>query len=216
MGRELGFFRGGFLGVQERYTKNIAEEIKQVSLSKCRKNKMWHCPFCPFRAFDREKRLQDHVRKYHVQRSQYVCSGTKQMKVICALFDHDQFSRKDAVDLLKRSAAILACQVVPALNNHHNDIDRYIRLVLTEQGPKYFNISSLQRAPLDFLADEENGGEDLGTATPKASPFQQEGETRHGESGSGAMEIGDGHGHVRSHEVPHHTGPQSLLHTRLR
>lgn len=39
------------------------------------------CELCPFRSFDRRNRLIDHVTRYHTEQSQFVCSGTKQLKV---------------------------------------------------------------------------------------------------------------------------------------
>ena len=32
----------------------------------------------------------DHIKKYHAPAQQYVCSGTKQLKIIMALHDSDQ------------------------------------------------------------------------------------------------------------------------------
>ena len=42
--------------------------------------------------FQKETRLSAHIRTYHTQSKQYVCSGTKQPKVTCAVFDKDHFA----------------------------------------------------------------------------------------------------------------------------
>ena len=47
------------------------------------------CSFCPFRSFRSKDRLLNHLRSHHTLRHQYVCSGTKQVKVIAALWDND-------------------------------------------------------------------------------------------------------------------------------
>jgi hypothetical protein len=47
------------------------------------------CNFCPFRSFRSKDRLLNHLRSHHTVRHQYVCSGTKQVKVIAALWDND-------------------------------------------------------------------------------------------------------------------------------
>ena len=47
------------------------------------------CNFCPFRSFREKGRLVTHLRLHHTRREQYCCSGTKQVKVITALWDND-------------------------------------------------------------------------------------------------------------------------------
>ena len=102
------------------------------------------CPFCPFRQFPRCDRLRQHVTTYHTAARQFVCSGTKQVKVISALFDHDQVVGHTGKSYLRRSAYILADTVRPSLSKKSNEIDRFIRLVLTGQGPLYKNLDALQ------------------------------------------------------------------------
>ena len=98
-----------------------------------------NCPFCPFRRFARADRKQRHISTYHTVSRQYVCSGTKQLKLLCALFDYDQVACLPGKDYLRRSALMMADTVAPPLRSKLNEIDRHIRLVLTEEGPAFFN-----------------------------------------------------------------------------
>ena len=50
------------------------------------------CPLCPYRTFKKVDRLQAHIKRYHTKERQYICSGTTQIKVACALFDNDQIT----------------------------------------------------------------------------------------------------------------------------
>ena len=101
------------------------------------------CPFCPFRTFQKNSRVQSHVRRYHTVGRQFVCSGTKQLKIVAALFDDDQISGNPGGKYLERSACILSKNIVPGLSVSQNEIDRYIRLVLTADGPRLCNLSAL-------------------------------------------------------------------------
>ncbi len=85
----------------------------------------FRCPLCPFRDFgSRKGRLLDHLTKYHRERTQYVCSGTKQMKVITALYDNDRFVRcPSSTRYLARSADTIRATVRPPLSGSKNEID---------------------------------------------------------------------------------------------
>ena len=48
------------------------------------------CPLCPLRKLNKLKQLKTRVAKYHIEKRSYVCSGTKQMKVVSALYDYTQ------------------------------------------------------------------------------------------------------------------------------
>ena len=106
--------------------------------------KVHRCPLCPFRRFQAPSRVQEHIRRYHTDARQFICSGTKQLKVCCALFDHDQIQGCARGNYLARSAELLRTMVVPALSHTVNEIHREIRLVLTGRGPEYWAQSSLQ------------------------------------------------------------------------
>ena len=101
------------------------------------------CPFCPFRSFKRLQHLRHHIRKHHSDNSQYVCSGTKQIKVICALHDHTSVRQVAERSYLSRSAQILADSIVPALCHSKNSIDKDIRLIFTGEGPRYVNAEAM-------------------------------------------------------------------------
>ncbi|CAE7333879.1 unnamed protein product [Symbiodinium microadriaticum] len=78
-----------------------------------------------------------HVEKHHVYANQFVCSGTKPVKVILAMFDHAASSQVTATDLLQQNAALLRETVRPALKHNCNHIDKQIRLILDAAGPRY-------------------------------------------------------------------------------
>ena len=89
------------------------------------------CPLRPSRCFQHPSRVRRHIASYHVDRKQFVCSGTKQLKLCCALFDNAQLQGNIKGSYLKRSAAILRATVRPPLPTTVNEIDRDIRLVFT-------------------------------------------------------------------------------------
>ena len=60
-----------------------------------------------------------------------------------ALYDYDTLAGRDPMDLLSRSATLLRSTVVPALPANVNEINKQIRLVLTESGPEYRNVVTL-------------------------------------------------------------------------
>ena len=113
---------------------------------------VFRCPLCPFRSWPTQQsktRVTKHMQNHHVQRKQYVPSGTKQLKVIIALHDCDQCQRRARQpNFLKRSAAILRSTVSPPLSSKDMNIDRHIRLVLTGQGPQYWNAETVFKSSL--------------------------------------------------------------------
>ena len=62
-----------------------------------------------------------------------------------ALFDHDRLRRVAGDNYLGRSAELLRKTVRPPLNSKHNEIDRYVRLVFTDDGPKFTNLGTLEQ-----------------------------------------------------------------------
>ena len=119
------------------------ERMKEKLPPKC--NNAHRCELCPFRCFSGKhpEHLLTHMIKHHTQRNQYCCSGTKQIKVIIALYDSDQFARSTSSTYIRRSADIIRNSVRPPLNSAHNEVDRHIRLVFTVDGPVYMNVDSL-------------------------------------------------------------------------
>ena len=118
----------------DRLLKELRNEVG-TELGSRERNRIV-CPLCPSRRFQRTSRVLQHIRAYHVDRRQFVCSGTKQLKICCALFDSDQLRGNIKGCYLQRSAGILRATVQPPLRGSINEIDRHISLVLTGSGPE--------------------------------------------------------------------------------
>ena len=101
------------------------------------------CRLCPFRVFNKKDGLLTHVRKYHTDINQYVCSGTKQMKVILALHDHAAGLQTPVHQYLQESARLMADTVVLPSTTSRNYIDKTIRLLFKSSGPEYVSVSEL-------------------------------------------------------------------------
>eukprot|EP00438_Fugacium_kawagutii_P027022 Skav232520 [mRNA] locus=scaffold1096:926666:934699:- [translate_table: standard] len=129
---------------QDTLRDSLEEEVNsymaEIQAGNIRKmSQRFICALCPFRSFQRLDQLREHVRKHHVAKHQFVCSGTKQMKVILALHDADCVKRLCGEDFLFRSALLLRKQVQPPLNNAQTNIDKAIRLLFGKEGPVYVN-----------------------------------------------------------------------------
>ena len=127
-----------------RLLEELRNEVRAAAESSERNKR--RCVLCPFRQFGRSGRVQHHICTYHVDRKQFTCSGTKQLKICCALFDHDQLQGSIKGSYLQRSADILRATVQPALTTATNEIDRDIRLVLTGNGPEYWRLTTIQES----------------------------------------------------------------------
>ena len=125
----------------------LKAEVGRVSRMSLSADQRRHrrCPLCPFRCFQRWSQWDTHVRGHHTASKQFCCSGTKQLKVIMALFDHDRLRRVTGDNYLGRSAELLRKTVRPPLNPKHNEIDRYVRLVFTGEGPEFANLSTVEQ-----------------------------------------------------------------------
>ena len=123
--------------------KEVKSYAAGVSLSRPKRDSdgklKFACGLCPFRSFSKQLLLSTHVCKYHVRKTRFVASGTKQYNVVCALFDNDRLLRAPTANLLKRSATILRETVSPPVHRGQNAIDKDIVLVLDEDGPSYQN-----------------------------------------------------------------------------
>ena len=133
---------------QDTLRDSLAEEVASFLQELDRKNirridAMFRCPFCPFRSFQRPHQLRNHIVVHHSNRKQYVCSGTKQLRVILALHDADCMLRECNLECLHRSACLLRQHIVPQLSATRTYIDKEIRLLLTSAGPKYCNRAAL-------------------------------------------------------------------------
>ena len=124
---------------------------KRVRPTQTARGAMLVCPLCPFRGFSicNPKRLYGHVQKYHVAPKQYCPSGAKQVKMVISIYDTDRLlGHEERPNLLQRSAAFMRKTVQPPLDHSRNNIDRRIRLVLTGNGPEYWNLEAVQQAAL--------------------------------------------------------------------
>ncbi|CAK8997054.1 unnamed protein product [Durusdinium trenchii] len=106
----------------------------------------FQCPACPFRKFDRCKRLAVHLSRYHTAKRQFCCSGTKQIKIILALHDSDMIAEKRQGNYLKRSATLLRRSIKPMLSPQNNAVDKEIRFLLDASGPRVVHRQALRSA----------------------------------------------------------------------
>ncbi|CAE7532328.1 unnamed protein product [Symbiodinium sp. KB8] len=133
-------FNDNILESLKNETSDIANDLQKKST---RSEGRRHCPLCPFRSFTQLRLLLTYTAKHHTNQNQYVCSGTKQIKVILALYDHAASSQSVAANLLQESATIIRQTVQPPLQGNHNSIDKQIRLVFDAAGPKCVNVSNI-------------------------------------------------------------------------
>ena len=106
----------------------------------------FQCPACPFRKFDRCKRLAVHLSRYHTAKRQFCCSGTKQIKIILALHDSDMIAEKRQGNYLKRSATLLRRSIKPMLSPQNNAVDKEIRFLLDASDPRVVHRQALRSA----------------------------------------------------------------------
>eukprot|EP00435_Cladocopium_sp_Y103_P017516 s1987_g4.t1 len=130
--------------LRDSLAEEVASFLQELDNNNIRRlDAMFRCPFCPFRSFQRLHQLRNHIVVHHSNRKQYVCSGTKQVRVILALHDADCMHRECNLEYLYRSACLLRKHVVPQLNASRTYIDKEIRLLLTSSGPTYCNKAAL-------------------------------------------------------------------------
>ena len=63
---------------------------------------------------------------------------------MAALHDHDCYEGMEAGQYLERSASAMRASIVSGVPVAHNNIDKHIRLVLTDKGPEYWSLSKLK------------------------------------------------------------------------
>ena len=129
--------------ILESLRQEAAEVRNNLKERSCREGGRRQCPMCPFRSFAQMRQLRTHIDKHHSKKNQYVCSGTKQIKVILALHDHAASSQTVAGSLLQTSAALMRATVQPSLSYKKNIVDKHIRLVLDADGPRYVNLTTI-------------------------------------------------------------------------
>ena len=109
----------------------------QVSLSVLRtlEGSRLPCPLCPrFEMKRTNDVVQQHFTRSHFERDRYVCSGTKQLRVI---MENDLLIGRRHHRYLRRSAELLRGSVTPAPSPLLLRTDRKYRLLLAISGPTY-------------------------------------------------------------------------------
>ena len=141
----------GSVTVDAQLLQDLAGEVSAM-IDKVRQGKLrpqqsfFSCPACAFRSFQSSRRLLTHLQKYHIEKNQYVASGTKQIMVILAIHDSDMMEQNRQGKYLQRSAALIRKSIKPPLSRTNNKLDRFIRIVLDVQGPRLVHLQAL-----DFL-----------------------------------------------------------------
>ena len=103
----------------------------------------WRCPPCPWRALSSHPRLLDHIRNKHTDWVKFVCSGTKQLKVIMPMYSLHSFTGRHPGSYLQRSSDLIRVSASPRGSATDNSIDRILRVVLTGTGPTMVHESTL-------------------------------------------------------------------------
>ena len=108
------------------------------------------CPLCPwFSARAASERMRKHLSEGHSLGKNYVSSGTKQLRVCMSMFESDMFRGTFPGGYLSRSAQVLRDTVVPGVPPGTARIDRYLRLVLDGDGPRFVSAhGDLLRTPV--------------------------------------------------------------------
>ena len=104
---------GAVVNIGDKLLNIMESEVTRTlkMLSKRSSNtQIYDCKFCPFRVFRQKDRLLTHLSDHHTRRYQFCCSGTKQVKLIAALFDNDCCVRgKVCTDYLARIVGSVQC-----------------------------------------------------------------------------------------------------------
>jgi len=94
-------------------------------------------------------RLIDHIRRDHLSDKSFVCSGLKQLRLIMALYDHDLAAgTTPQPTYIARSASMMASSAPEARTmKRTTKYDAYITLLLDVDGPRYIDLSSVNKPP---------------------------------------------------------------------
>ena len=130
-------------GILDAMSEEVADVMSDLSKKSYRTEGRTVCPFCPFRSFKQLRQLRTHITKHHTRKNQYICSGTKQTKVVLALYDFAASQQTVQEKYLRESCQILRSTITPALSCSLSHIDKHIRLVLKASGPVYVNLDSI-------------------------------------------------------------------------
>ena len=135
------YFADAILTSLEEERNSFQQTVKDSQGRRC--EGLRACALCPFRAFTERRKLLKHLQSHHSAKNQFVCSGTKQIKIILSLHDADCARRNMQFSYRQRSAEYIRAQVRPPLSHKRNQVDRHVRLLLTAAGPMYCNETAL-------------------------------------------------------------------------
>jgi hypothetical protein len=127
----------------EALSKEVNDVLHNLNTVAQRRDGRVICPFCPFRSFKRLHQLRLHVTKHHTAMNQYVCSGTKQIRVISALHDYAASRQQRETMYIQRSCDLLRDTVMPELSCTSNHIDKQLRLAFLLDGPRYIHVEAI-------------------------------------------------------------------------
>ena len=133
----------------EREVRAAVNAVSNVKYSEVKRCGRIRCALCPFRSFTASKThykqsLLDHTSTYHNHSKTkggmpFVASGSKQAKLIRALYDRDRTVDCHHGSYLQRSSSIMRVSIEPPLSDSVNAIDKQISLVLDADGPRFAN-----------------------------------------------------------------------------
>ena len=135
------FFADAILTSLEEERNSFQQAVEESQGQSCKGLRA--CSLCPFRAFKERRKLLKHLQSHHASKQQFVCSGTKQIKIILSLHDADCARRCMQFSYMQRSAKYMRETVCPALSHKNNEVDRHVRLLFTATGPTYVNAAAL-------------------------------------------------------------------------
>jgi len=94
-------------------------------------------------------RLIEHIQRDHISDKSFVFSGLKQLRLIMALYDHDLAAGiTPQPTYIARSASMMASSAPEARTmKRTTKYDAYITLLLDVDGPRYIDLSSVNKPP---------------------------------------------------------------------
>ena len=104
------------------------------------------CALCPCYVAASIDALLSHVSEQHTFACTFVPSGTKQLRVVCALYDDDMCADVVVGHFLSRSANVMRRTLQGSVPASALCIDRYASLVLRHSGPQYEPVHDVTNA----------------------------------------------------------------------
>ena len=105
------------------------------------------CPLCPWRQFDRRNSLIQHLRKHHTEVKRFCASGTKQLRIVSALYDHDVLhGRVLQPTFLARSSRILRDTIKGPMPRDCINVDKLLRCIIHSDGPEFVRLADVRKS----------------------------------------------------------------------